>query len=323
MSGKMQNKRHTHQNKQKRQRYAGEGFRGRLVYFLSRAILNIRQNPFINLVTVVTISLALLIISLFLLLLVNLEGAAHQWTKQVQVSVYLEKELPQQELASLKSRITAMPEVDSVGYVGKDEALKRFRSRLKGQETLLEGVAVDLLPASLEISLKRNSRDSEKVEALVARLKKIPGIGEIQYGEEWVRRLSAFISFARLVVTLLGGFLLIAVLFIVSNTIKLTVYARRDELELLSLVGATRFFIKAPFIIEGMIQGFAGAVLALLLLSGCYYGLLYKAGDFISFSPTSSGLSFLPVEYLAAILIAGLLLGFVGSISSLRRFITF
>lgn len=320
MSGNRQNKHHKHQ---KRQRYSGEGFRGRLFYFLSRAILNMRQNPFINLVTVVTISLALLIISIFLLLLVNLEGAAHEWTRQVQVSVYLETEPTQQELASLRSRIISMPEVDSVRYIGKDEAFKRFRARLKGQETLLEGVAVDLLPASLEISLKRASRDSDTVESLVGRLKKIPGLGEIQYGEEWVRRLSAFIGMARLVVTLLGGFLLIAVLFIVSNTIKLTVYARRDELELLSLVGATRFFIKAPFIIEGMIQGIAGAATALLLLAGCYYGFLYKAGDFINFSPTSAGLSFLPVEYLGGILLTGLFLGFVGSISSLRRFINF
>lgn len=320
MSGKKQ---HKHHNQKKRQRYSGEGFTGRLLYFTGRAVLNIRRNPFVNLVTVVTISLALLIISLFLLLLVNLEGAAHEWSRQVQVSVYLDAEPSPQELASLRSRITAMPEVDTVRYIGKDEAFKRFRARLKGQETLLEGVAVDILPASLEISLKRAARTADAVELFVGRLKKVPGIGEIQYGEEWVRKLSAFIATARLVVTLLGGFLLISVLFIVSNTIKLTVYARRDELELLSLVGATRFFIKAPFIIEGMIQGITGAAVALLLLAGCYYAFLYKAGDFITFAPTSAGLSFLPVEYLGGILLTGLLLGFVGSISSLRRFITF
>lgn len=320
MSGNRHNK---NQKLQKRQKYSGEGFSGRLAYFVGRAVLNIRQNPFINLVTIATIALALLILSIFLLLLVNLEGAAHEWSRQVQVSVYLEKEPSQQELATLKSRLVAMPEVDSVRYIGKDEAFKRFRARLKGQETLLEGVAMDLLPASLEIALKRGSRNSDAVELFVGRLKKIPGIGEIQYGEEWVRRLSAFISMARLVVTLLGGFLLIAVLFIVSNTIKLTVYARRDELELLSLVGATRFFIKAPFIIEGMLQGVAGALVSILLLTACYYGFLYKAGDFINFAPTSAGLSFLPPEYLCGILLTGILLGFVGSISSLRRFISF
>ncbi len=306
-----------------RRRLAGEGFFGRFRYFLSRAILNIRQNSFINLVTIFTIALGLLIISLFLLILVNLEGAAQEWSRQVQVTVYLDKEPSPQELTELRSGIQRLSGSDAVTFIGKEEALKRFRARLKGQESLLEGVAADVLPASLEITLKRGSRDSDSVEAFVGRLKKIPGVGEIQYGEEWVRRLTTFMTFARLIVTFIGGFLLIAVLFIVSNTIKLTIYARRDELELLSLVGATRFFIKAPFLIEGIIQGLTGSLLALIFLTGSYYGILYNAGDFLRFSPTSAGLAFLPFEYLAAILITGVLLGFVGSLASLKRFITF
>jgi cell division transport system permease protein len=187
----------------------------------------------------------------------------------------------------------------------------------------MEGVTSDLLPASLEITLKRGSRDSESVETFVSRLKKIQGIGEVQYGEEWVRKLTTFMQFSRFVVTLVGGFLLISVLFIVSNTIKLTIYARKDELELLSLVGATRFFIKAPFLIEGVIQGIAGSILALILLAGSYYALLYNAADFLSLTPTSSGLQFLPPAYLAGILLTGVFLGFIGSLTSLKRFITF
>ncbi len=306
-----------------RRRLAGEGFFGRLRYFSSRAILNIRQNSFINLVTIFTIALGLLIISLFLLILVNLEGASQEWSRQVQVTVYLEREPSPQELADLRSRIQLIPGAAEVKFISKNEALNRFRARLKGQESLLEGVAADVLPASLEINLRRGSRDSDSVEAFVGRLRKVPGVGEIQYGEEWVRRLTTFMTFARLLVMFIGGFLLIAVLFIVSNTIKLTIYARRDELELLSLVGATRFFIKAPFLIEGILQGLAGSLLALILLAGSYYGILYNAGDFLRFSPTSTGLAFLPLEYLAAILITGVLLGFVGSLASLKRINTF
>ena len=290
---------------------------------MGRALLNIRQNAFINLVTVVTIALALLILSLFLLVLVNLEGAAQEWSRQVQVSVYLDKEPSSQELIDLKSRISALPGADSVLYVSKNDALKRFRARLKGQESLLEGVTADTLPASLEITLKRGSRTSEALEVFVGRLRKISGIGDIQYGEEWVRRLTTFMQFARLIVTLLSGFLLIAVLFIVSNTIKLTIYSRRDELELLSLVGATRLFIKGPFLIEGILQGFVGAVVALVLLAATYFLFLYNAGDFLRFGPTSSGLTFLPASYLAGILVGGIILGFLGSLTSLKRFITF
>lgn len=306
-----------------RKRPSSVGPLGRFRYFLGRAVLNIRQNLFINLVTILTISIGLLIISLFLLVLVNLEGAAQEWSRQVQIAVYLDNDPPPQELDQLRARIQSVKGTDAVRYISKEEAMKRFRVRLKGQESLMEGVTADLLPASFEITLKRGSRDSDSVETYVASLRKIPGIGEIQYGEEWVRKLTTFMQFARLVVTLIGGFLLISVLFIVSNTIKLTVYARKDELELLSLVGATRLFIKAPFLIEGVIQGFAGSLLALLLMSGSYYLLLYNAPDFITLTPTSSGLQFLPLSYLAGILVTGVLLGFIGSLTSLKRFITF
>ncbi len=310
-------------NKQaKRPKLASEGLLGRLKYFSARAIANIRQNIFVSIVTIGTITLALLLIAFFLLVFVNLEGLADNWSKKVQVTAYFEQELPAQELAALRASIQSIPGTAQVTYVGKDEAVKRFRDRLKGQESLLDGVSSDVLPASFEIALKRGSRDSEAVEAYVARLKKIPGVGEVQYGEEWVRRFNTFMNFMRLVGALLGGFLLLAVVFIVSNTIKLSIYSRKEELELLGLVGATRVFIKAPFLIEGVIQGAIGSLVSIVVLTGCYYGFLHNAGNFLSFNPADAGLSFLPAEYLAGIFAGGILLGFLGSMASLKRFVT-
>jgi len=305
----------------KRPTLAGEGFGGRLGYYVGRSLSNIRQNIFVNVVTIGTITLALLIVSLFLLVFVNLENAAENWSERVQVTAYFDRELSAQEQASLRSRIAAIPGAARVNYVSRDEALKRFRARLRGQETLLEGVRPEILPTSFEISMKRASRDTQSVEAFVSGLKRIPGISEVQYGEEWVRRFNTFLNFMRLVGALLGAFLVIAVLFIVSNTIKLTIYARRDELEVMALVGATRFFIKAPFLIEGVIQGGAGALLAMGLLLALYEGLLHNAGSFLTFNPAAAGLSFLPVEYVYAIVLSGVCLGFIGSLTSLKRFI--
>lgn len=309
-------------NKQaKRPRLTNEGFIGRMVYFIARAINNIRQNFLLGILTVGTITLALLIIALFLLIFVNLEGVTEDWSKRVQVTAYFEKELTPQEVAAFKARIISLSGTDKVTYVGRDEAVKRFRSRLKGQESLLEGVSADVLPSSLEISLGRESRNSEAVAEYVGRLKKVPGIGEVQYGDEWVRRFSTFMNFMRLVGALLGGFLLLAVMFIVSNTIKLTIYARKDELDVLGLVGATRFFIKAPFLIEGILHGAAGAILAIIILTACYYGFLHNAGNFLSFNPADTGMTFLPAPYLAGLFLGGVLLGFLGSLTSLKRFI--
>jgi cell division transport system permease protein len=306
----------------KRPNLAGEGFGGRLGYFFSRALTNVRQNIFVNVVTVGTITLALLIVSLFLLVFVNLENAAENWSERVQVTVYFDHELAAQEQAALRGRINALPGVARIGYVSRDEALKRFTARLRGQETLLEGVRSDVLPTSFEISLKRANRDTQGVEAFVASLKRIPGITEVQYGEEWVRRFNTFLNFMRLVGALLGVFLVIAVVFIVSNTIKLTIYSRRDELEVMALVGATRFFIKAPFLIEGVLQGAGGAMIAVGLLWGLFEGFLHNAGSFLTFNPATSGLAFLPLEYVGGIAVAGILLGLIGSLTSLKRFIT-
>jgi cell division transport system permease protein len=306
----------------KRPRLTSDGFIGRLRYFVGRAVSNIRQNILLSVLTVGTITLALLIISFFLLVFVNLEGAAEDWSKKVQVTAYFEKEMTPPEVAQFKTRVAALSGTDRVTYVTKEEAVKRFRARLKGQEAILEGVSAEVLPASLEITLKRGSRNSDAVAEYVARLKKLPGIGEVQYGEEWVRRFSAFMNFMRLVGALLGGFLLLAVLFIISNTIKLTIYARKDELEVLGLVGATRFFIKAPFLIEGILQGAVGALLSVAVLAACYLGFLYNAGNFLSFNPTNAGLSFLPASYLAGLFFGGVGLGFLGSLTSLKRFIS-
>jgi len=254
----------------KRPTLAGDGFGGRAGFFLTRAVTNIRQNVFVNIVTIGTIMLALLIVSLFLLIFVNLESAAENWSERVQVTVYFDKELTSQDQTAFREKISALSGVSRVNYVTRDEAFKRFKSRLRGQETLLEGVRAEVLPTSFEIALKRSCRDTVSVENFVTALKRIPGITEVQYGEEWVRRFNSFLNFMRLLAALLGGFLVIAVVFIVSNTIKLTIYSRRDELEVMALVGATRFFIKAPFLLEGLIQGMAGS--ALFCRSVCMKG---------------------------------------------------
>ena len=307
--------------KAKRPTLAGEGGQGKVAYFIGRALLNIRQNVLVNVLTIGTITLALLIVSLFLLVFVNLEATADEWSGKIQVTAYFDKEPEPSELTALMNRVKSIEGTDKVAFVSKLEALKRFRHRLKGQETLLEGVPADVLPASMEITLKRKSREDVAIDAYVARLKKVPGITEVQYGEEWVRRFNALMNFLRFVGALLGSFLLLAVLFIVSNTIKLTIYARKDELELMELVGATRFFIKAPFLIEGIIQGAAGAILSLLILLGAYFGFLHSTTNFVNFSSSVTGLSFLPPAYVAGIIGGGVVLGFLGSLTSLKRFI--
>jgi cell division transport system permease protein len=296
-----------------------KGSGGGVGYFVTRAISNIRQNVSVNVLTIGTITLALLLLSLFLLVYENLNKLGDQWSSKVQVTVYFEHDLASADQTALLDQISRVAGTDRVAYVSQEQAFSRFRARLRGQESLLEGVTPDILPSSMEISLQKDYRDADSLNVYVGRLKRIPGIIDVQFGEEWVQRFHSFMGFVRMVGLLLGLFLLITVTFIVSNTIKLTIYARQDELELLRLVGATRFFIKAPFIIEGVIQGTVGALLALLVLTGVYYAFLANAGIILTYRADS--LSFLSMGEIIALLCVGALLGFVGSISSLKRFV--
>jgi cell division transport system permease protein len=295
---------------------------GRIHYFVERAFINIRQNLLVTLLTIGTITLAFLILSLALLIYVNLERVTESWSDRVQVTAYFSEDLSPGDLATLKAKIKAVEGTSDVQYISKDEALKRFYGRLKGQEALLEGVSPEILPSSLEIHLKKNSRDSASVSRYVERLKKIPMITEVQYGEEWVKRFSHFMNLIRFAGVLVAGFIVLAVVFIVANTIKLTIYARKDELDLMGLVGATRLFIKVPYLIEGVVQGVIGAILAILVLLGVYLAFLNNADFFFSFNTMEAGLLFLPVTYLVALVFGGAALGFLGSLASLKRFIS-
>ncbi|MRR55950.1 MAG: ABC transporter permease [Deltaproteobacteria bacterium] len=306
----------------KRPKLAREGVMGRIHYFVERAFINIRQNLLVTLLTIGTITLAFLILSLSLLIYVNLERVTESWSDRVQVTAYFTENLSIGDLATLKAKIKSLEGTSEIQYISKDEALKRFYGRLKGQESLLEGVSADILPASLEIHLKKNSRDSTSISRYVERLKKIPMITEVQYGEEWVKRFSHFMNLIRFAGILVAGFIVLAVVFIVANTIKLTIYARKDELELMGLVGATRLFIKVPYLIEGVVQGVVGAVLAILTLLGVYLAFLNNADFFFTFSTMEAGLLFLPVTYLVALVLGGAALGFLGSLASLKRFIS-
>jgi cell division transport system permease protein len=306
----------------KRPKLSKEGFWGQLSYFFARAILNIRQNLLVNVLTVTTISLSILIFSLLLLLYINLEKVTEQWSERVQVTAYFDNELPSQELKGLTAKIQSLHGTARITYVSKNEALRRFRERLQGQDAILEEVSADILPASLEIELKKEFRRDDALQSYVAGLRKVPGISEIQYGEDWVRRFNNFLDFMKLLGLFVGCFLVLAVIFIVANTIKLTVCSRKDELELLGLVGATRLFIKIPFIIEGMLQGAAGALVSIVALFGLYYGFLHNAGEFIGFNPMGRNIIFLPLTHVAVIISGGILLGFLGSIASLKRFIS-
>lgn len=286
-----------------------------VLYSFSEAIRNIRDNPLTSLVAVATITFSLTIFGIFGIFFVNTKGVLDSWGSQVHVMVYLVDGIGEDRLYTLRRQITGMREVEGVDYITKERAYLTFKEGLKGEKGVVEGLTTNPFPASLELRIRREFRNSEGVKGLVSRLKGLDGVDDIQYGQEWVERFSAFLGFAKVVGVTIGIFLLIATVFTISNTIKLTLYARRDEIEIMRLVGATDLFIKTPFLIEGMVEGFLGAVLAIAFIYGGMYLLMWKVP--IHFIRSVD----IPPFLLMGLLIGGLFLGALGSITSVRRFL--
>ncbi len=211
--------------------------------------------------------------------------------------------------------------VEQVGYVSPAAAMKRFSQRLGEDAVLLQGVRSDLLPASFELTLRPEFRSQQGVAMIIEQLDHLIPVEDLRYGQSWLERFNNFVNMLRFVGVFLGGFLLFATVFIVANTIRLTLYARRDELEIMALVGATMRFIKIPFMLEGAIQGFVGGLLLLIFLSFFFSIIISRGLHTFWLAPVDFELLFLtPVQQLMLVL-AGVALGVVGSFSSLRRFV--
>ena len=292
---------------------------GLLVYFLRKALENIWTNPFLSLVTLSTIAISMLILGLFSLIYLNVQQSLHQMGDELQITAYLQETISSEQAEVLRSKVADWPEVEGITYISKEQALARFRSQLREYAGILEGLKENPLPASLELTLMPQYGRSGNIKELSTRLGRLSGVAEVQYGRKWMAKLRVFVEVMKLVGITVGGLLLIATIFVISNTIKLTFYSRREELEIMRLVGATDFFIKAPFLIEGLLHGLGGALLAagglslLILFLFSHLDLPLRLAVMAESLPTG--------QLVAGFLGLGLLLGVLGSMVSLRRFL--
>jgi cell division transport system permease protein len=189
------------------------------------------------------------------------------------------------------------------------------------QSGLLDGLPRDLLPASIEITLKQDQRDGAAVEKLAERLKREPEIAIVEYPQEWVERLALITLAVRWAKWIVGGVLFLATFFIVGSTAKLAILARQDEVEIMQLVGASENLVQAPFVLEGMILGLAGAAASVGALWAVYLVLQNELPALGAWLAPAGKLQFLDRSSAGSIVAIGCLLGATGSLFSLRRFI--
>ncbi len=290
--------------------------------FIGRRVRNsIGQLFWTHLLTSLTMTMTLFVFGAFMLVQENLEALLKGWGEQLQINAYLDKDLSADDIQALQERIRAYPEVARVRYITQQQAWTDFQTALGAQSRVLEGLPRDVLPASFEIAVKPSFRDSPLVEALAARLKKAKGITSVEYAQDWLDRISLVILAVQWAKWLFGGVLFLTTYFIVASTVKLAILGRKEEIEIMQLVGASEAMIQAPFVVEGMIQGLVGGALSLGGLWLAFQAMRNEIPASAALLGFSSALKFLDLQSAALVITLGWILGAAGSLFSLRRFL--
>jgi len=286
-------------------------------YFIRQAMRNMVENRLVHLIGLGTMVIAFLIFDVFILIFVNLNFWTQEQGRSLTMSIYFEGEPERAVIENIRKELLQYP-VSITDFISKDDALKSLRKELGEKAGLLDGLGENPLPASLEIVLSRDVSGDSLPYELKTRLERIHGVDEVQYSQEWVERFQAIMGAVKIIGLVFGGLLFLAALFIITNTVKLTIYSRKDEIEILKLVGATNRFVKTPFLIEGSIQGFLGGSVALIILFLVYVAIITKVDLSIGFA--SLDIIFLSPQFILLLLLMSSIIGFIGSTVSLGRF---
>jgi cell division transport system permease protein len=289
-------------------------------FVLRRAGQSLWQLRWNHLLTATTMALSLALFGVFMLLQTNLEHLLKSWGEQIQITAYVAKDVSASETQKLLEHVRALAEVERVQLTSQEQAWREFHAALGDQSGLLDGLPRDVLPASLEITLKPAERDGPLVEQFAARLRKDKAIASVEYPQEWVERLALIVLALQWLKWACGGLLFLATFFIVGSTVKLGLLARRDEIAIMQLVGASETLIQAPFVLEGMIQGLAAGALSLGALWGGFTALRGEMPTLAVFLAPLAQPQFLDWPSAALLLALGWILGAAASLFSLRRF---
>jgi cell division transport system permease protein len=290
-----------------------------LRYFARTSLSGLRTSTVTSVVSATTIGVALVLVGAFTLLLRNMEGLLDTFGDDLRVTAYLDDALEPGAHPALADRVSTIEGVSEVVVVSKEEALRRFQEGVGRTTGLLAALEENPLPASLEISLSDARRTPEGLRVVVEALDGLPGVADLAYGQEWVEGYARVVGLVRGVALGVGGVLALATLLIVANTIRLSVYARRDELQILSLVGASRPFIATPFLAEGALQGALGGMLAVAVLYAMFRLALPEIEAGLTLLLGFAEPRFLDLRSVLRLIGAGGLLGLLGSAAAVLQ----
>jgi cell division transport system permease protein len=283
-------------------------------YAFDEALSSLWRGKTSGILSTATITVALFVLGAFLVLTSNLERLGAEWSRTAEMSVYLADGATTENQKGIEALLAPGSVVVEHRFVSKAEALQRFKQTFADLAGAVETLGGNPIPASYEVRLQSGPGAQQAVEDLAGRLRAAPGVSDVRYDRQWLDRLESAVNMLQSAGLLLSAFLTIAAALTVANVVRLALYSRRDEIEIMELVGAPTSYIRGPFVMEGILQGGIGAAAALALLAG---GYLVVRGRYLM--PLASALNlssvrFLSLELCLLLLAGGMLVGCLGGI---------
>ncbi len=286
-------------------------------YFIKEVYTSFKRNIWMTLASIFTVVLSLFILGFFSIVILNLNKMADTLESQVQISVYLKDDLSQEEIDETKETLSKIEGLQDIKFTTREEAMKNFNERLGDQQFLLDALD-DTNPLPNSFSLTVTS--PQQVKTIADTAAALDSVESASYSQDIINHLFNLTHLIRLIGVALIILLTGAAIFIISNTIRLTVFARRKEIAIMKYVGATDWFIRWPFLLEGICLGFIGGGLATIFLYIVYNQVTQEIYEAMAFFPLIPQHPF--IDYISlAILVAGIIIGALGSTISLKRFL--
>jgi len=293
----------------------------KLKFFLRVTGNNLWQFRTRNLFSVTIICLSFLTVGIFLALANNLRATARELSSNMSIAFYLDARAAPETVEAIRQEIGRAPFVDGIKLVGPDEALERFRTSFPELADIVAGLKTNPFPPALEVRVNAKASASREVVAFVQGMRKRPGITDVLFNQDWVEKMQGFSRLAGAVGAFLGGILILTSFFIISNVVKLNVFARKNEIEILRMVGGTNLFIRVPFWLEGIILGLLGSLLSLALLFLVISLFPVYLGTSLGALQELLRFRYPDLTQAVALLVGGAGTGFIGSATSVSKFL--
>lgn len=285
-----------------------------LRYAFDEALASLWRGRESGLLSTATIALALFVLGGFVLVTANLERLGAEWSSTAELSVYLKDDVSADQRRAVEAAVASSDAVSAHEYVSKSEALVRFKQTFGDLAAAIESPGDNPLPASIEVHLRSGPGATANVDDLAAKLRQLPGAADVRYDRQWLNRLLTAISLVRGVGLVLGLVLTVAAALTVANVVRLALYARRDELDIMQLVGAPQAYVRGPFVMEGVLQGGVGALAALAGLAIAFFALRARYLVPLASAINLSTIQFLPAELCVLLVVGGMGVGCVGGL---------